>query len=66
MTKAAKPKADPLSDALERSIRAILSNPKATAKAKSDAIANGIKLVQIRHRISPESQEDFFGESDSK
>ncbi len=61
-----KKTSDPLSDALERAIRAVLSNSKATAKAKADAIANGIKLVQIRHRISPESQEEFFGESDSK
>jgi hypothetical protein len=57
----AKPKGDSLMEALEAAVRRILSNPKASKKEKNDAIANGIKLAQIKHRLSPDATEEFFG-----
>jgi hypothetical protein len=65
MTKKAKPK-DGLSDKLERAICAVLSNPRATKKDKIDAIANGIKLLQVQNRYNPDMGEDFFGGSGSE
>jgi hypothetical protein len=62
MTKAAKPAADAFIEQLEAAITKTLKNPKATAKDKNQAIANGIKLAMIKHRISPdEGDGEFFG-----
>jgi hypothetical protein len=60
-----KPK-DELVDKLERAITGILSNPKSSKKDKIDAIANGIKLLQVQKRFNPDQGEEFFGGTDTK
>ncbi len=55
------PQADALLDMLERAIADILADKKTDKKEKNDAIANGIKLAQIKFKINPDSVEEFFG-----
>jgi translation elongation factor EF-1beta len=61
MTKATKPAGDVFIEQLEKAISKILTNPKTTAKDRNQAIANGIKLAHIKHRISPDDDGSFFG-----
>lgn len=61
VTKVPRPLGDAFMDQLERSITDTLKNKKTSARDRNAAIANGIKLAQIRHRINPESEEDYFG-----
>ena len=56
-----QPKEDALILQLEKAITDQLKNKRTTAKDRNAAIANGIKLAQIKHRISPEDEESFFG-----
>lgn len=58
MTK--KPKADKLIDAIEASVLKALRNGE--GKELNDAIANGIKLAALKHRIAGnEDDGDYFG-----
>lgn len=60
--RAKRPSTDPFLDVLEGAVGAILKNPKATRLEKNDAIANGIKLAAIRHKIDGGADDgDFFG-----
>ena len=62
MTKAPKPAADLFLDTLEKAIVKQLQSVKTSGKDRNQAIANGIKLAQIRHRINPDDDTgEFFG-----
>ncbi len=47
-------------DVLEQGVRGVLSNRKATASEKLQAVAAGVKLLAIRHKISGGDEEGFF------
>lgn len=52
--------ADPLLTALEKGITDVLSNAEATVKDKMAAIAAGVKVAAIKHKISGGDQGGFF------
>jgi hypothetical protein len=59
MTKTKSPKGDKLLEALEDAVLAALHSE---GKDRNDAIANGIKLAAIKHRIAGnEDDGDYFG-----
>ena len=63
MTKTVRRKADKLMAALEE---AVLLAIRGEGKERTDAIANGIKLLAIKHRITGnEDDGDYFGGHDS-
>ena len=47
---------------LERAIIDILESEKANRKEKNEAIANGIKLLAIRHKVTGTEDVSFFGD----
>ena len=57
----AQPKDDPLIAQLEKSITDTLKNKKTNARDRNAAIANGIKLAQIKHRLGDDLEGEFFG-----
>jgi hypothetical protein len=63
MTKPAakKPSKDAFLDKLKKAIEDVIKDPKASKRDVNAAVANGAKLLQIEHKISPEATEDFFG-----
>ncbi len=62
MTKAAKPIGDAFIAQLEAAITKTLTDRKTSAKDRNAAIANGIKLAHIKHRINPDDGDgEFFG-----
>jgi|HubBroStandDraft_5_1064220.scaffolds.fasta_scaffold1203132_1 hypothetical protein len=56
-------KDDPMIKQLEQSIIATLKDKKTTARDRNAAIANGIKLAQILHKIGDGEEGEFFGGS---
>ena len=60
--KAAKPAADAFIAEIEAAIMRTLKDRKTPAKDRNAAIANGIKLAMIKHRINPDDDSgEFFG-----
>lgn len=47
-------------DVLEQGVRGVLGNRKATASEKLQAVAAGVKLLAIRHKISGGDDSGFF------
>ncbi len=47
-------------DTLENGVRSVIRNKKASASEKVAAIAAGVKVALIRHRISGEDEKSFF------
>lgn len=45
---------------LKREVEAIATDQQASRRDRNAAIANGIKLLQIEHKINPGEVEDFF------
>jgi len=61
MTKASKPVGDVFITEIEAAIMKTLKDRKTSAKDRNAAIANGIKLAMIKHRINPDDdQGEFF------
>ncbi len=47
-------------DVLEKGVRGVLKSKKATASERLQAVAAGVKLLAIRHKISGGDEEGFF------
>lgn len=47
-------------DVLEQGVRKVLDNRKATASERLQAVAAGVKLLAIRHKINGGDDEGFF------
>jgi hypothetical protein len=45
---------------LKVAVRKALKDPDATPRDKNAAIANGIKLAMIEHRIKPDEEGSYF------
>lgn len=54
-----KPKDDFL-EKLKREVEAIATDKDASRRDRNAAIANGIKLLQIEHKINPMEVDNFF------
>jgi hypothetical protein len=53
-------KKDNFLETLKREVEAIATDQDASRRDRNAAIANGIKLLQIEHKINPGEIEDFF------
>jgi len=51
---------DPLIKSLEAGIKAVLHDKDATVKDKMAAIAAGVKVAAIKHKISGDDKGGFF------
>lgn len=60
---AAKQQADPLLSQLEKAITDTLKKKGVSAKDKSAAVQNGIKLLQIKHKLTDDDEGSFFGDA---
>lgn len=61
MSKATEvPEKPDFQDVLEQGVRGVLSNRKATASEKLQAVAAGVKLLAIRYKISGGDESNFF------
>jgi hypothetical protein len=54
------PEKSDFQDVLEQGVRSVLGNRKATASEKLQAVAAGVKLLAIRHKISGNDESGFF------
>lgn len=48
---------------LKKEVEAIATDKDASRRDRNAAIANGIKLLQIEHKINPTEVENFFGDN---
>lgn len=46
---------------LKEVTRAIANDKEASRRDRNVAVANGVRLLQIEHRILPQEDADFFG-----
>lgn len=46
---------------LKEVTRAIANDKEASRRDRNVAVANGVRLLQIEHRINPAEDADFFG-----
>jgi hypothetical protein len=46
---------------LKEVTRAIANDKEASRRDRNVAVANGVRLLQIEHRIAPQEDVDFFG-----
>ena len=60
MTKANGHAPDQFLRELKRAIGKTLKNPDATEREKQMAVANGIRLAMIEHRIKPDEEGSYF------
>jgi hypothetical protein len=65
MTKAAKPAddsalSDTFLDALEKGVRDVIGDKKSKASERVAAIAAGVKIAFVRHKISGNDERGFF------
>jgi hypothetical protein len=51
---------DPFLKQLKRAIGSTLKNPEASEREKQMAVANGIRLAMIEHRIRPDEEGSYF------
>ena len=51
---------------LKAAVRKALKDPDATPRDKNAAIANGIKLAMIEHKIAPPDEGSYFDGSANK
>lgn len=54
---------DDFLETLKREVEAIATDQEASRRDRNAAIANGIKLLQIEHKINPNEVENFFGDN---
>lgn len=59
-----KPKTDDLLVKLEDGVRAVLDDPDADVKDRMQAITAGVKIAQIKHKISDDSGGKHFFNKD--
>ena len=55
-----KAEKDEFLDALEQGVRDVLKDPDCEQRDRVAAIAAGVKVAMIRHRISGEDEDSFF------
>ena len=58
-----KPSGDGLVNRLEQAIIDMLDDQEASREIKNVAIANGIKLAMIQHRLESSDVDDYFGDT---
>jgi len=61
MTRKKVPAKDSYIDALKRVSLEIAEDKQKSARDRNAAVANGVKLAAIEHKISPNETDDFFG-----
>lgn len=53
-------KTDDFQAVLEQGVRRVLENRKATASERLQAVAAGVKLLAIKHKINGGDEDSFF------
>jgi len=59
--KNAETQRDAFLENLKEVTRAIANDKEASRRDRNVAVANGVRLLQIEHRINPAEDADFFG-----
>lgn len=60
-TPAKKNTKDAFLETLKKAVEDVINAEGAAKKDINAAVANGVKLLQIEHKINPGETEDFFG-----
>jgi len=54
---------DAFLEMLKKQVEQIAADGEVSKRDRNNAIANGVKLLQIEHKINPGDTEDFFGKA---